>query len=89
MQNFLLTVMATAESEEVRYRLMDFIRDLTSGVNIALLGAALAVILSGIGSAIAVGKVGEAVSGLLTETPNLFGKALVLQALPGTRGFMA
>jgi V/A-type H+-transporting ATPase subunit K len=86
MESFLLTVMATAESEEVRYRFMDLIRDLTSGDNIALLGAALAVILSGIGSAKAVGKVGEAVSGLLTENPSLFGKALVLQALPGTQG---
>ena len=31
MQNFLLTVMATAKAKSVRYRLMDFIRDLTSG----------------------------------------------------------
>ena len=86
MESFLLTILATAESEEVRYRFVDFIRDLTSGVNIALLGAAMAVIVSGIGSAVAVGRVGEAVSGLMTENPGLFGKALVLQAIPGTQG---
>ena len=30
--------------------------------------------------------VGEAASGLLTEDPSKFGKALILQALPGTQG---
>jgi V/A-type H+-transporting ATPase subunit K len=30
--------------------------------------------------------VGEAASGLLSEDPSKFGKALVLQALPGTQG---
>lgn len=90
MGNFLIgaltAVAEVAENEEVRYRFMDFVREMTSGINLALLGAALAVIVAGIGSAKAVGKVGEAVSGLLTENPSLFGKALILQALPGTQG---
>ena len=38
------------------------------------------------GSAKGVGMVGEAASGLLTEDPSKFGKALILQALPGTQG---
>ena len=50
------------------------------------LGVALAVGLSGIGSAKGVGLAGEAVSGLLTEQPEKFGKALILQLLPGTQG---
>ena len=57
-----------------------------TGQNLALLGAGLAVILAGIGSAKGVGMVGEAASGLLTEDPSKFGKALILQALPGTQG---
>ena len=57
-----------------------------SGTNIALLGAALAVVLPCMGSAKGVGIVGEASSGLLTENPSLFGKALALQALPMTQG---
>ena len=61
-------------------------RGLFSGTNIALLGAAVAVILPGIGSAKGVGIVGEAASGLLTEDPSQFGKALALQALPMTQG---
>ena len=50
------------------------------------LGVALAVGLSGIGSAKGVGLAGEAVSGLLTEQPEKFGKALILELLPGTQG---
>lgn len=57
-----------------------------NGTNLALLGAALAVGLAGMGSAKGVGIVGEAASGLLSEDPSKFGKTLILQALPGTQG---
>lgn len=57
-----------------------------SGQNLAILGAALAATLAGIGSAKGVGIVGEASSALLQEDPTKFGKALLLQALPGTQG---
>lgn len=57
-----------------------------SGQNLAILGAALAIILAGAGSARGVGIVGEAASGMLIEDPSKFGKALLLQALPGTQG---
>ncbi len=57
-----------------------------SGVNLALLGAALAVALPCMGSAKGVGIVGEATGGLLSENPSMFGKALALQALPMTQG---
>jgi len=56
------------------------------GVVLAVLGIALAVILSGIGSAKGVGLVGEAATGLIIEEPEKFGKSLVLQLLPGTQG---
>ncbi len=59
---------------------------LFTGNNLALLGAAAAVIFAGMGSAKGVGIVGEAASGLLSEDPSKFGKALILQALPGTQG---
>ncbi|KGK87779.1 hypothetical protein DP68_09515 [Clostridium sp. HMP27] len=57
------------------------------GLLFALLGAALATALPGIGSAKGVGIVGEAASGLITEDPDKFGQALILQVLPGTQGF--
>lgn len=57
-----------------------------TGQNIALLGAALAAILAGVGSAKGVALVGEASSGMLIEDPSKFGQALLLQALPGTQG---
>lgn len=59
---------------------------LSSGIFLAVLGAALAVGLSGVGSARGVGLVGEAGTGLLTEEPKMFLKVLVLQLLPGTQG---
>lgn len=52
----------------------------------ALLGAALAVLLAGTGSARGVGIAGEAATGVLAENPDVFGQALVLQLLPGTQG---
>lgn len=52
----------------------------------AILGAAIAVILSGMGSSKGVGIASEAASGVLTEDPSKFGKLLVLQLLPGTQG---
>ncbi len=56
------------------------------GLFFAILGAALAVGLSGIGSARGVGLAGEAGAGLLSEKPEMFGKVLILQILPGTQG---
>lgn len=62
------------------------LKNIFSGTNLALLGAALAVALPCMGSAKGVGIVGEAATGLISENPSLFGKALALQALPMTQG---
>ena len=56
------------------------------GIAFAVLGAALAAILSGMGSAKGVGLVGQAGAGVITEDPTKFGKVLILQILPGTQG---
>lgn len=64
----------------------EFLSTLTTGEGLALIGAALAAILPGIGSAKAVGSVGESLAGLLSEDPSKFGKAFLLQALPATQG---
>jgi V/A-type H+-transporting ATPase subunit K len=65
---------------------IQFFIDNNGGFIFGALGIALAVGMSGIGSAKGVGLAGEAISGLLTEQPEKFGKALVLQLLPGTQG---
>ena len=57
-----------------------------NGNFLAVLGAALAVGLGGIGSAKGVGIAGEAAAGLIAEDPDKFGQILILQALPGTQG---
>ena len=57
-----------------------------TGLGYAILGAALAAILAGIGSAIGVGITGQASAGVVSENPDLFGKLLVIEALPGTQG---
>ncbi len=56
------------------------------GMIAAALGTAIAVIFSGIGSAIGVGLVGQAASGVIAEEPEKFVKSLILQLLPGTQG---
>ena len=65
---------------------MEWISSLFTGTSFAVLGAALAVIFSGMGSSKGVGLAGEAGTGILTEDPTKFGKVLLLQALPGTQG---
>ena len=65
---------------------MELLGSLFNGTNLALLGAALAMILAGTGSAKGVGIAGEAAAGVLTEDPEKFGQTLLLQALPGTQG---
>lgn len=57
-----------------------------SGIVWALLGAAVAVIFAGMGSAYGVGIAGQAASGVVTEDPSKFAKVLVIQLLPGTQG---
>jgi len=56
------------------------------GLFLAILGAALAVALSGTGSAKGIGLVGTAASGAMSEDPKKFGKFILLVALPGTQG---
>ena len=56
------------------------------GMALALLGAALAALMAGIGSAIGVGMAGQAAAGVVTEDPGKFSKVLILQLLPGTQG---
>lgn len=56
------------------------------GMALALLGAVLAALLAGIGSAIGVGMAGQAAAGVVTEDPGKFSKLLILQLLPGTQG---
>ena len=55
------------------------------GIVYALLGAALAVLLAGAGSALGVGVAGQAASGVVSEDPSKFAKVLIMQLLPGTQ----
>ena len=64
----------------------EFWKAVFSGNNLALLGAALATLLAGIGSARGVNMVAKATAGLISEDPSKFGKAFLLQALPMTQG---
>lgn len=59
---------------------------MTIGTFLAILGAALAAGLAGIGSAIGVGRAGQAAAGVVSEDPDKFIKCLILQLIPGTQG---
>lgn len=56
------------------------------GMALGILGAGLAVVLAGIGSAKGTGMAGEAGAGVLSEDPSKFGKVMILQVIPGTQG---
>ena len=55
-----------------------------SGMVYAVMGAAAAVIMPGIGSAIGIGYTASASAGVMTEDPRNFGKYLILVAETNT-----
>jgi len=57
------------------------------GLIFAISGAAIVMVVSGIGSAIGVALAGQAAAGVMTEDPEKFGKMIPLVGLPGTQGF--
>lgn len=59
---------------------------MTFGIMMALIGVAVTAGFAGVGSAMGVGIAGKAASGVLSEKPELYGRTLLLQALPGTQG---
>lgn len=59
---------------------------MTMGNFYAILGAALAVIVAGVGSAIGVGRASQASAALLSKQPDKFGQTLVMQIMPSTQG---
>jgi V/A-type H+-transporting ATPase subunit K len=61
--------------------------NLSLGVVIGMLGAGLATILAGIGSAIGISYPARASAGVLAEDPSKFGSLFLLVVLPGTQGF--
>jgi V/A-type H+-transporting ATPase subunit K len=60
---------------------------LEGGLGWAMIGAAFAVSLGCIGSARGIKIAASQAAGIMSEKPELFGKLLILMALPGTQGF--
>ncbi|HIT73031.1 MAG TPA: V-type ATP synthase subunit K [Candidatus Fimicola cottocaccae] len=65
---------------------MEFLSSLSNGQFLGIMGAALAALLAGIGSAKGTSMAGQAAAGVVSEDPSKFGQLLVLQLLPGTQG---
>lgn len=57
------------------------------GMTLALVGAGLAALMAGIGSAIGIGIAGRSATGVLTEKPERYGQMFIMVVLPGTQGF--
>ncbi len=57
------------------------------GRGLTFAGAGLAFSLAGCGSAIGIAIASHAAAGVMREKPELFGRMLVMIALPGTQGF--
>ena len=57
------------------------------GITLALIGAGMAALLAGIGSAIGIGIAGRSATGVLSEKPERYGQMFIMVVLPGTQGF--
>ena len=62
---------------------------MSTGMVLALLGAALATILAGIGSSYGVRIGGQAAAGVVAEDPDQFGKAMLFPAMVETYAILA
>jgi V/A-type H+-transporting ATPase subunit K len=54
---------------------------------LALVGAGLAALMAGIGSAIGIGIAARSAAGVLSEKPERYGQMFIMVVLPGTQGF--
>lgn len=61
--------------------------DAALGTTLAIVGAGIATLLSGIGSAIGISFPAKASAGVISEDPSKFGSLFLLVVLPGTQGF--
>jgi len=57
------------------------------GLALALVGAGLAALMAGIGSAVGIGIAGRSATGVLSEKPERYGQMFIMVVLPGTQGF--
>lgn len=57
------------------------------GLVLAIAGAAVVMVISGIGASIGVALAGQAAGGVMTEDPQKFGRMLPLVGIVGTQGF--
>jgi len=57
------------------------------GMALALSGAGLAALLSGIGSAVGINISSKAATSILSEKPERYGQFFIMVVLPGTQGF--
>jgi V/A-type H+-transporting ATPase subunit K len=57
-----------------------------TGIILIFVGATITAVLAFIGSILGMGYAGQAATGVVAEKPNLFGKMLLMQALPGSQG---
>ncbi|MFY9203202.1 MAG: V-type ATP synthase subunit K [Limnochordia bacterium] len=64
---------------------MEFFSEQLVGTILAVVGAAFAFIIPGIGSSKAVGAAGQSAAGVLSEDPTKFVSVMVLEALPSTQ----
>lgn len=57
------------------------------GLVFAIAGAAIVMVISGVGSSIGVSLAAQAAAGVMTEDPEKFGRMIPLIGIPGTQGF--
>lgn len=55
------------------------------GLVLAAIGVAISASLGPIGSAVGISLAGQSATGVLSEKPGLYGRVLVIQAIPGTQ----
>lgn len=65
---------------------MEFLASISNGQFLGILGASVAALFAGMGSAKGTSIAGQAAAGVVSEDPSKFGQLLVLQLLPGTQG---
>ncbi|MDD5773325.1 MAG: V-type ATP synthase subunit K [bacterium] len=57
-----------------------------SGITLAVIGAIITIVFSGFGASKGISIAAAPAAGIMSENPDMFGKLLIMVALPGTQG---
>lgn len=82
---FRVDILGEIPKMPLKFLIIKPLKIMETGIVFAVIGAAASAVLGGAGSSIGMGLTGAKAAGVIAEKPNLFGKVMIMTALPGSQ----